>query len=343
MRAILIGWALCSSMLLGSGVALAEPMASGAEPLPAAAAPSAADIARARTLFGEGRALLEKKQWALAEAKFREAATIKNTPGLRYHIALCEENQEHLVEAQTEYLIARGLLVQQPAEDVAALIDPALANLEQTLPRLRIVLPKDIAFARVELDGKSVDTSLLSEPVVVDPGTHVLTVVALEREPFRLELEGRRSEVQTIAVRLAAKAKPQSAPQPTPFAWRTATLIGTATVSAVGLGVGIWGLVERGSAAEEVGSDEARVRERAGHLEGACGAPSAELEGPCADLEDSLDAQDRATGFAVGGLVTTVAGLAATTATLLFWPEESIAVQASLLPERGSVLVSATF
>lgn len=355
MRAHLVPWAgaLRASLfaaLLGAAFA---PAAARAEPVRAEPAraeqaqPSALELERARAAFAEGRALMDQRNWAAAAAKFRDAAGVKNTPGLRYHIALCEENAGRVVEAETEYLIARGLLAEQPAEDVAALIAPALERIEQATPRLRLVMPSGVSNARVELDGRALAEAELRADLRVNPGRHQLRVEALGHEPFALEFEARPSEVQSIAVRLAPR-QPAPAAEPAVgtrdrFGWRTATLIGTATLSAAGLGVGIWGLIERSSAAERVGRHEATVRERAGYLEGACSGPGADLTATCADLEQALDDQDRATAFAVGGLVTTLTGLAATTATLLFWREEGVVVQASIAPERGALTVSGRY
>ncbi len=54
------------------------------------AEPSAADIASARRLFSEATELRRAGQWSDAAAKLREAIAIKETPGLRFHLAHCE-------------------------------------------------------------------------------------------------------------------------------------------------------------------------------------------------------------------------------------------------------------
>src|SRR5262249_8394659 len=57
------------------------------------ASPAGADggLERLRQVFNEGRQLEEKDHWAEALDKFKEVATTKMTPQVRFHIALCEE------------------------------------------------------------------------------------------------------------------------------------------------------------------------------------------------------------------------------------------------------------
>src|SRR5882724_4575305 len=67
-----------------------------ADPLPA-------EIMLARRLFAEARAREEAKDWPTAASKLNEALAIKETAGLRFHLAYCEEQQGLLVEALVDY------------------------------------------------------------------------------------------------------------------------------------------------------------------------------------------------------------------------------------------------
>jgi hypothetical protein len=292
---------------------------------------------------------MEQREWLRAAEKFREAARIKNTPGLHYYIALCTENAGLLLEAKTEYEETRRLLDEIVADDVAKLVPDALQRLEGAIPRLRIMLPPEVRGGRVDIDGKPIDFALVGSELRVDPGVHSLRAEAVGYEPPSLQFEAKANETHTIRVELV-KSRPaepppvvRSEPVSESSGWRTGTLIGSASLAAAGLGVGIWGLVERASAAEDVGRYEATVRERAGTLEGACSPPSSYVAGTCASLQSALDDQDRATALAVGGLITAVTGVTATVVTVLFWPERPVTVDTAVAPGRMGLTFSGSF
>src|SRR5690606_1626329 len=71
------------------------------------AEPSPERLAQARRLFAEGQLRMERGEWVAAGKRFREAARIKDTPGLRYYMAVCEESLGRLLEAQRQYEEAR--------------------------------------------------------------------------------------------------------------------------------------------------------------------------------------------------------------------------------------------
>src|SRR5215470_9747095 len=112
--------------------------------LRAHAEPNAADIASARRLFSEATVLREAGQWAEAAAKLREAIAIKETPGLRFHLAHCEEQMGRLLAARDDYDRADALIREgATASDVAALLEPARAALRERIPTLVVRAPSD--------------------------------------------------------------------------------------------------------------------------------------------------------------------------------------------------------
>src|SRR5262249_11935603 len=82
----------------------------GAPAARAAQEPSPTEISVARRLFDEGRAAEDAGRWREAAEKFRKATSIKDTPGMRFHLARCEEEQGAFVEALVEYDRARELI-----------------------------------------------------------------------------------------------------------------------------------------------------------------------------------------------------------------------------------------
>src|SRR5690606_31946303 len=53
-------------------------------------------LVTARLLFAEGKENMERGDWDGAVDRFVAAARIKDTPGLRYHVAVCEERAGRL-------------------------------------------------------------------------------------------------------------------------------------------------------------------------------------------------------------------------------------------------------
>jgi tetratricopeptide (TPR) repeat protein len=76
----------------------------------AATEPTPSELSVARRLFDEGRAAEDAGHWREAADKFRKATAIKDTPGMRFHLAKCEEQQGAFVEALVEFDRARELI-----------------------------------------------------------------------------------------------------------------------------------------------------------------------------------------------------------------------------------------
>src|SRR5450432_1242199 len=96
------------------------------------AEPTPAEISTARQAFESAVALEADQKWLEASTKLREALAIKDTPGLRFHLAHCEEQQGLLVEAALDYDRANELLQHgAKAPDVQKLLATASAELKR--------------------------------------------------------------------------------------------------------------------------------------------------------------------------------------------------------------------
>src|SRR6478752_6007463 len=60
----------------------------------------------ARQKFRQAISLQTGGNWAAALALFRDVAGVKNTPQVRFNIAICEENLGQLVQALGDYELA---------------------------------------------------------------------------------------------------------------------------------------------------------------------------------------------------------------------------------------------
>src|SRR5258706_15123609 len=101
-------------------------------------APSQAQVQAARELFQEAERDEDAKRWAEALEKLRRVAAVRLTPGVRYHIALCEENLGQLVAALADYTLAENQARAENAQDVLRLVGKKLESLRARVPRLTI-------------------------------------------------------------------------------------------------------------------------------------------------------------------------------------------------------------
>jgi len=325
--------------LLASLIACATFFAPG----PAQAEPTAAEISAAKQAFESALAAESGQRWADAALKLREAIAVKETPGLRFHLAHCETELGHLVDASLEYDRALELLRQgAKAPDVQKLLGPARASLLERLPRLTVDIPADVQAARVTIDGRPYPPSELALGVPLDPGLHELRVQATGRRAFERALSLKEGDriLLSAALPLAAPAadgpgeaaRTPEAPQPArsndvtpppegrPSSTKLYLLIGESVLTAAGLGVGIGYAIARGAASDRIAAAQARIDGAAPGNPMACGLPDSELVGACSDLNAAFDDHYRATIISQIGFVTAGVGAAALLTTWLVYP-----------------------
>lgn len=329
----------------------------------AATEPTASEISVARRLFDEGKAAEEAGRFAEAAAKFRKAIAIKDTPGMRYHLARCEEEQGAFVEALVEYDRARELIEHgAKAADVAKLLDGAREKVRAKLALLTLLLPDDVKNVAVVLDGKALSSSVLELPMPINPGKHRISAAAVGRTKFEGELQLGFGEVKQLAIELPvsttapavaasppplAPSKRESAPAPSSAAGsgtpaRTFVLAAEASLFAAALTTGIVftfaksGAKDRYQTANEVvlsGGDDA--------LGTAC-AMTPPREG-CRDLENARRDQIRDRTLATVGFVTAGASAVAFGLTLGLWRKAPAQIHASAAPDRVTLFASGQF
>jgi hypothetical protein len=318
----------------------------------------------ARRLFDEGRAAEDAGRWREAADKFRKATAIKDTPGMRFHLARCEEEQGAFVEALVEYDRARELIDSGiRAADVEKLLADARERVRAKVALLTVRLPSGIENVSVELDGKALSSSVLGVPMPINPGVHRVSAVAVGRTPFTQELALGTGEVRQLPVELpvatTVPAPPPAAPMtsaaaaPSAFSahsddgavpTRTIALIGEASLFAVGLGTGIVFSIAKSSATRRYDEANREVLMSApdGDPDGkACSKP---LPG-CAKLDQAQKDHERAAVFAAGGFIAAGVSAAAFGLTYWLWPNGAgpAEVQASVAPGRASLTVSGRF
>lgn len=198
------------ALAVAVGVVAPDLHAQGAPPT---STPSAADLARARAHFAQGEAAAAAGRWAEAIERFEKVRSIKETPGVVFHLAAAHEGAGHLALALTLFEHARSLAAAGDAADVITLADGRIAALGHRVPRLVVRVPAPAESGEVRLDGAPLPEARWGEPVRLDPGPHRIEA-AFRGEPFVRELE--LGEGTWITVVVGDPGAPTSAPAPAP-------------------------------------------------------------------------------------------------------------------------------
>jgi hypothetical protein len=191
-------WALC---LLSALVVTSE--CSGAR----------AQSAEAEELFKQGRAALEAKDYATACPKFAASLQIERAVGTLISLAECEEATGHLAGARQHW---------QEAADLAdATFDrlkrgpyarQRFAQVDARVPRLVLRLARGApADSTVRRDDVTLGSAALGTPLPVDPGAHVISVVARGHSSKEYSLALGEGDNETLEVEPGPVAPAESA------------------------------------------------------------------------------------------------------------------------------------
>jgi hypothetical protein len=209
--------------------------------IPAAARAQEGDAPQAQALFVEGRAAMEKGNYAEACAKFTQSLALVRRAGTLVNLAQCEEKQGKLIGAAKHW--KEGIDLLPPDDERLAASKERAASLSQRIPRVSAKLAGPApAGAHVTLDGVALSFDELTKGVPVDPGPHtvVLTVPGNPDERVRVDLAEGQSSVVALALVGSPQQKPETpAPSSGGGGMRVAgfTLIGVGAVGAVIAGV----------------------------------------------------------------------------------------------------------
>ncbi|HEY3667592.1 MAG TPA: hypothetical protein VGL19_16415, partial [Polyangiaceae bacterium] len=305
--------------------------------------PSPVEISAARHAFEAAVSLENAHQWRDATAKLREALAVKDTPGLRFHLAHCEAEQGLLVEAELDYDRASELLQKgAKAPDVEKLLAPASAALRPRVPRVLLALPSDLLAPVATIDGKVFSPSELELGVPLDPGRHELLVSASGRRTFQRSLvlkEGEQSQLRAdlppvapapakVAPPPVVQAPPMSGksyaaptgPDSQPSLTKLYLMVGESAFTVAGLALGIGYQLAEASAGDRVTTAQGRIDQATQGDVAACGSPDSVVAGACSDLHTAIDDHDRAARVSMIGFVTAGVGAAALLTTWLAYP-----------------------
>ena len=324
---------------------------------PLAADPISTEIVLARALFAEARAAEEAKDWALAASKLREAIAIKETGGLRFHLAYCEEQQGHLVEALVDYERSDDLTAGSN-EEFRAQLPAKRESLRRRIPTVTLLVPPAPTNVTLTVDGHAMPAAVLGKPIPLNPGRHTLVVSAPDHAAFTTQVSLNETDAVVANAFLSplpkrpvvSTLKPSSLPTVTPsqpipdvstgsgLPTRTYVLIGEAAVALGAVGVGI-GYTLRASSEEE----RAELLKQRLQSPSACsGQPeNAQL---CADLQRVASDGKSAHLIARIGFIAAGAAAASFVGTLILWrPPAKVAIIPSFAPGAAELSLATHF
>jgi hypothetical protein len=167
---------------------------------------------QAKKLFDEGLELEKKTEYVAALAKYKEAAQITVTPGLRFHTGYCLEMTGKLAAALEEYESADKLAREQNKQEVHAAVTTRLDPLRTRVPQIAIRLATPAKDADVQLDGVVVASPLLEgKSFRVDAGEHTVTARASGYKAFTRRVQVPENVTTTVDVSLDAMEPEPSA------------------------------------------------------------------------------------------------------------------------------------
>ena len=315
-------------------------------PRVASADPSPAELSAARQAFESAVNLESEERWSDAELKLRQAVAVKDTPGLRFHLARCESELGHLVEAALEYRRASELIERgAKAPDVQKLIGPAGEALKQRIPRVTLVLPADLISPVVALDDKAYANRVLSLGLPVNPGRHTLRISSAGRRDFERTVLLAEGEQLTVRPELAVSApspetsgvafashggfaSPGKGALPNPSAGRSSStklylMLGESALAVAGLAVGLGYSLAASSAADRIGVAQGRIDAAAPGNTSACSEQTPELLGACTDVRNALGDHERAARLSNIGFIAAGLGVAALATTWFVYPSKA--------------------
>jgi hypothetical protein len=170
---------------------------------------SAADKETARTLMNEGRKARDAGDHKAALEAFKKADAIMSVPTTKLEVGHEYESLGLLVEARDAYLAAVRAPVPpkgdpKPFAEARKEAEAKADALEPRIPSIKILVsgvPEGVA-SKVSVDGEEVPNETLDVPRKLDPGDHVVAVVAggvEKKEPVTVA----ESETKDVAIQFA--------------------------------------------------------------------------------------------------------------------------------------------
>lgn len=179
---------------------------------PIVSATTPEEIEVARRLFREAEQAQRDERWSEALEKLERVVSIKETAGVRFHMAACHEELGDLVKALQNFERARKLASDAEADDVLEMVGPALERVRSRVAGVRISVPKGVGPMVVHVDQAVYANHPAGEVLRLNPGTHQVIVVIGGKVRLDRFVSVDEGQTETIEVRLSRE--PEKAPVP---------------------------------------------------------------------------------------------------------------------------------
>lgn len=149
---------------------------SGTAPSPGQPDPVA--VAQARSLFEQGLAAADRRDWATAVDLFTRSLAVRSSPSVAFNLGLALVQLGRRAEARVHLVHARDRTSDPSVRERAR---TEIGALERTLGRVEVRLASPLGTAELRLDGHAMVPPPAGS-LFVDAGGHVLAVVRDGRE-----------------------------------------------------------------------------------------------------------------------------------------------------------------
>ena len=183
-----------------------------AGPTFARAEPSATDIAIAKRLFADATADEAAERWADGLAKLRRVVAIKETAGVRFHIAVCEQHLGALLASRDSFERSSRLAEKLSGNEARQIVDAAadaIVRIDERIPTLVLNVAGGAKDMTVKLDGTVLDAATLGRPLKHDPGEARVEASAPGKRRFDKSLVLVDRATVTLEIALDAEAVPE--------------------------------------------------------------------------------------------------------------------------------------
>ena len=178
--------------------------------------PSPAQVAQAEDLFQRAKALMAKKSYSAACPMLAESYALAGGGGTLQNLAVCYEEEGKLAFAYNRFIELKVLSKKANRLDRVKLAEAHIAKLEPRLSRLRLVVKKErhLEALQIEVDGDEFGEGSWDAGVVVNRGTHTVTVRAPGYKTATFERSVDEGTTTTVEVpMLVAIPKPAAPPK----------------------------------------------------------------------------------------------------------------------------------
>jgi tetratricopeptide (TPR) repeat protein len=171
------------------------------------------DEASAKKRFEEGIAALRKDDFSAALASFEESYSLQPKAAVLYNIGMCQKAMFHFVDAKKT--LDRFMQEKDKGQRESHTVD-AVAALEEINQKIgKIAVESSVEGADLLVDARPVGKTGEAEPVLVDPGLHIVELEKQGYERFRTEVTvpfGKTAEVKATMIALPKEEAPKPLP-----------------------------------------------------------------------------------------------------------------------------------